>query len=116
MFGFGLKDKSKKVLNEHFNREGAWTPSWLNSVVSQGKSQGYNEYDVVIWYLINDWKWTIDTWKDRGTDSESTKQRLYKEIQEEIELANQIKHLAHQDTGLETKVDEIKRESEQLIK
>ena len=73
MFGFGLKDKSKKVLNNHFKREGGWTPSWLNSIVNDGKIQGYNEYDVAIWYLITEWQWMIDTWKNRGRKTEKQK-------------------------------------------
>mgnify|MGYP000107431421 FL=1 len=115
MFGFGLKGKAKKILNNHFNREGGWTPSWLNSIVSQGKSQGYNEYDVVIWYLITDWQWSIDTWKDID-DSPETTNRLYEEINEEIELLNQISHLAHEDTGFHSKVIEIKEASKLLKK
>ena len=113
MFGFGLKDKAKKILNNHFNRDGGWTPSWLNSVVSQGKDQGYNEYDVVIWYLLTDWQWSIDTWKDRD-DSPETKERIYDEIIDEIKLLKQISHLAHEDTGFQVKVNEIEELSKLL--
>ena len=42
MFGFGLKDKSKKVLEEIFELYEP-TPSWLSSIVKQGKPQDYNE-------------------------------------------------------------------------
>ena len=38
MFGFSLKDKAKTILNNHFKRDGGWTPGWLNSIVSQGKT------------------------------------------------------------------------------
>ena len=114
MFGFGLKDKAKKILNNHFNRDGGWTPSWLNSIVSRGKSQGYNEYDVVVWYLLNDWQWSIDTWKDRH-DAPETRNEILQDITKEIDLLNQISHLAHQDTGFQSKVNEI-QESLKLLK
>ena len=55
----------------------------------------------------------IDTWKDRD-DSPETNARLYKEITEEIELLNQISHLAHEDTGFQIKVDEIEKLSKLL--
>jgi hypothetical protein len=111
MFGFGLKDKSKKVLNNHFKREGAWTPSWLNSIVNDGKIQGYNEYDVAIWYLITDWQWMIDTWKNRGEEDKETKDRIFQEINDEIVLVNEISHLANADTGFKERVAELAKYS-----
>lgn len=116
MFGFGLKDKSKKILNEHFNKGGGWTPSWLNSIVSQGKSQGYNEYDVAVWYLITEWQWLIDMESNKETESgKENKKRIYHAIQKEIELTNKIKHLAHQDTGFEEKIDAINKSLKYLM-
>jgi|TARA_B100001250_G_C19775066_1_gene779155 hypothetical protein len=114
MFGFGLKDKTKKVLNNHFKREGAWTPSWLNSVVNDGKLQGYNEYDAAIWYLITDWQWMIDTWKNRGAEDKETKDRIFKEIHDEIALVDAISHLAHEDTGFQSRIADIARDAQQL--
>tara|TARA_B110000196_G_scaffold272404_1_gene248321 strand:- start:6 stop:353 length:348 start_codon:yes stop_codon:yes gene_type:complete len=112
MFGFGLKDKSKKLLNDHFDCEGYWTTSWLNSIVSQGKAQGYNEYDVVIWYWITDQGFLINTWKDH--ESQESKMDIYRGIQDTLSKIDEIKHLAHQDTGYQAKLDEISEASEIL--
>jgi hypothetical protein len=116
MFGLSLKDKSKKVLNEHFKMEGGWTPSWLNSLVSQGKNQGYNEYDVAIYYKLNSMEWLINVWKDHETASAEEKQKIYKGIHEDISLIYEIQHLAHADTDFLERLSQIVKKSEILHK
>ena len=54
------------IIKNHFNRDGGCKQGLAKLYCyRRGKSQGYNEYDVVVWYLLNDWQWSIDTWKDR---------------------------------------------------
>tara|TARA_Y100000768_G_C23955511_1_gene672550 strand:- start:843 stop:1157 length:315 start_codon:yes stop_codon:yes gene_type:complete len=98
MFGFGLKDKSKKVLEEIFELYGP-TPSWLSSIVKQGKPQDYNEYDVAIWYMINEWEFQINQNSDNLWIEQMNKQ---------IEAVNKISKFAHKDTGFESRISSIK--------
>ena len=104
MFGFGLKDKSKKVLEEIFELYRP-TPSWLSSIVKQGKPQDYNEYDVAIWYMINEWEFLINTRSDNLWIEEMNKQ---------IEAVNKISKFAHKDTGFESRIFSIKNRLDNL--
>ena len=111
MFGFGLKDKAKKILE---NDIGVFFPtqSWLNSIVKQGKPQGYNEYDVAIWYLITDWEFEIDNAIRTG----DSKEYWHQEIHSQREKLRKIEHLAHQDTNFLDKINQIIKKSKELKK
>ena len=104
MFGFGLKDKSKKVLEENFQYSSP-TASWLKSIVKQGQPQDYNEYDVAIWYMITEWEFQLNN---------NSENLWVEKMNEEIEAVNKISNFAHKDTGFESRVSAIKNQLSNL--
>ena len=98
MFGFGLKDKSKKVLEETFGEHNP-TPSWLSSIIKEGRPQEYNEYDVGIWYMITEWEFQINNNSDN---------LWIDNINDQIKAVNKISDYAHHDTGFESRIKNIK--------
>jgi len=111
MFGFSLKDKAKKILE---NDIGIYRPtsSWLNHIVRQGKPQEYNEYDVAIYFCMTEWEFNMDHALQHG-DKES-KKHWYKTIHSQIKLLRKIEHLAHQDLPFRARIDQIIKKSEEL--
>ena len=111
MFGFGLKDKAKKILE---NDIGVFFPtqSWLNSIVKQGKSQNFNEYDVVINYCMTEWEFEITQAIKFGDN----KEYLHQQIHSQREKLRKIEHLAHPDLDYRERVNQIIKKSKELIK
>ena len=109
MFGFGIKDKAKKILE---NQIGIFEPtsSWLNSIVTQGKQQDYNEYDVAIWYCITEWKFEIDN----AINTNFNRGYYYTQIKAQMENLKEIEKSAHQDTGYELEIKKISEKLEEL--
>jgi len=61
MFGFSFKDKVKKVLEKHFNyRPNFVQKPMLSAIASQAKSQGANEYDAAIMFMMTQMGALID--------------------------------------------------------
>jgi hypothetical protein len=116
MFGFGLKDKAKKILEDDIGVFSP-TPSWLNHIVSEGKKQEYNEYDIAICYCITEWDFEID----QAIKFDSNKEYIHQQIKSQREKLSKIEHLAHQDLTFQDlsfrkKIDQIVKKSEELLK
>jgi hypothetical protein len=114
MFGFGLKDKAKKIIENDIGHYGPWS-GWLSRIVSQGKKKGYNEYDVVVMYLLTQWEFDINHAITLESDKEH-KDSLYKRIHIEKDNFNKIKHLVHSDLDYRERFDNIIKQSEELLK
>ena len=114
MFGFGLKDKAKKILENNIGVHRP-TPSWLNHIVKIGKQQDFNEYDVAINYCMTEWEFNIDQCLTRDFDKE-IKEMHYKNIQSQRKNLKKIEHLAHQDMPFTDRINQIIKNSKKLIK
>ena len=111
MFGFGLKDKAKKILENDIGVHRP-TPSWLNSIVKQGKKQNFNEYDIAINYCMTEWEFYINETIRHGNN----KEYWYQQIQSQRENLRKIEHLAHSDLDYRERVNQIINKSKELIK
>ena len=114
MFGFGLKDKAKKILENDIGIHRP-TPSWLNHIVREGKKQEYNEYDVAIYYCMTEWEFYIDQ-SLKLNSSKEIKQIHYKNIHSQRNNLKKIEHLAHQDMPFSDRINQIIKNSKTLIK
>ena len=114
MFGFGLKDKAKKILENDIGVHRP-VPSWLNSIVKQGKKQNFNEYDIAINYCMTEWEFNIDQALKLDFDKE-IKETYYKNIQSQRHNLKKIEHLAHQDMPVSDRINQIIKDSKKLIK
>ena len=116
MFGFSLKDKAKKILENdigHYNP----TNSWLNHVIKQGKPQEFNEYDVVINYLMTDWEFKINQCLESpNIFKKEIRKAWYKTIHSERKKFSTMEHLAHQDLNFRDRCSQIIKNSKTLIK
>jgi|TARA_B100000315_G_scaffold242086_1_gene263842 hypothetical protein len=113
MFGFGLKDKAKKILENDIGIRRP-TQSWLNHIVKQGKPQDFNEYDVVINYCMTEWEYSID--RAMRSDDKELKILSHKMIHSERDSLRKIEHLAHPDLDYRERVNQIIKKSKELIK
>ena len=116
MFGFSLKDKAKKILKDEFwNSEP--TNSWLNHIVKQGKLQDYNEYDVVINYLMTEWEFKINECMQRPDDfGKEIRKSWYKSINSERKKFKLMEHKAHQDLDFRDRCSRILKDSKKILK
>ncbi|MDC0426402.1 hypothetical protein OAM08_00225 [Pelagibacteraceae bacterium] len=116
MFGFSLKDKAKKILENdigHFNP----TNSWLNHIIKQGNSQDFNEYDVVINYLMTDWEFKINEVLNRpDAFKKEIRKSWYKSINSEMKKFKLIEHKAHQDLDFRDRCKDLIKKSKFLNK
>ena len=116
MFGFSLKEKAIKILENdigHYNP----TNSWLNHIVKQGKSQEFNEYDVVINYLMTEWEFKINQClQSPDTFKKEIRKSWYKTIHDERKKFKLIEHKAHQDLDFRDRCSKIIKNSKTLIK
>ena len=116
MFGFGLKDKTKKVLEKEFNHFNP-TIRWLNHIIKQGNSQDFNEYDVAINYLMTDWEFKIQQCRDNpDVFGKEIKKSWLKTIKTEIKLLKLVEHKAHQDLDFRDRCKKIITEAEVVLK
>ena len=113
MFGFSLKDKAKKILENDIGIHRP-TPSWLNHIVKQGNQQEFNEYDVVINYCMTEWEFNIDQ-SLKLNSSKEIKQIHYKNIHSQRNNLKKIEHLAHQDMPFSDRINQIIKNSKTLI-
>jgi hypothetical protein len=116
MFGFSLKEKAKKILENdigHYNP----TSSWLNSIIKQGSSQEFNEYDVVINYLMTDWEFKINQCLENpdlfGKEIRKTWANTIKSERKRFEF---FEHKAHQDLDFRDRCSRILKDSKKILK
>tara|TARA_B100000886_G_scaffold97076_1_gene64424 strand:+ start:734 stop:1084 length:351 start_codon:yes stop_codon:yes gene_type:complete len=116
MFGFSLKEKTIKLLEDeigHFNP----TKKWLDHIIKIGKPQEFNEYDVAINYLMTEWEFKINQCKDNpDMFGKEIRKSWYKTINQERKKFAKIEHLAHQDLDFRDRSARIIKNSKSLIK
>ena len=116
MFGFSLKDKAKKILENdigHYNP----TNSWLNHIIKLGKLQEYNEYDVVIMYLMTEWEFKINQCIERPDDfGKEIRKSWYESINSERKKFKLMEHKAHQDLDFRDRCSRILKDSKNILK
>ena len=117
MFGFSLKDKAKKILKDDFWHSDP-TNSWLNHIIKVGKKQEFNEYDVVITYLMTDWEFKINSClQNPDMFKKEIRKSWYKTINAERKKFKQMmEHKAHQDLDFRDRCSQIIKNSKKLIK
>jgi hypothetical protein len=116
MFGFSLKDKTKKLLENEFKNFNP-TNSWLNHIIKQGKPQEFNEYDVAINYLMTEWEFKIQQCKENPEMfGKEIRKSWLKTIKSERKIFKLIEHKAHQDLDFRDRCARIIKEAEKVLK